>query len=123
MLVFYCCIRSHALLDTFHLWALMSPGCSCSRYCCIVTCSIPVAGIKSIVGRTFEASCQRIIRSLDKAIVRMEKQLYRHVEQQSEWTEKHSMLNCAPGVGDNLVYTLLTDLPELGTPNYREISA
>ncbi len=78
---------------------------------------------KSIMGKAFEASCQRIIHALDKEIGRMEKQLFRHVEQQSEWLEKRSILNSAPGVGDTFIYTLLADLPELGTLNNREISA
>ena len=49
--------------------------------------------------------------------------LANHVEQQAEWTEKQSILKSAPGVGDALIYTLLADLPELGTLNNREISS
>ena len=78
---------------------------------------------KSIVGKAFEASCQRIIRTLDKEVERMEKQLSHHVEEQSEWAEKYSLLKSEPGVGNTLIYTLLADLPELGTLNNREISA
>ena len=77
---------------------------------------------KNIMGKALEVSCKRIIRTLDTEIVRMEKQLSQHVEQQSEWSEKHSLLKSAPGVGDTLIYTLLADLPELGTLNNREIS-
>jgi len=52
-------------------------------------------------------SCRRIIRYLNAEIERMEKQLARHVEDQTEWTEKESLLKTVPGVGDTLVYTLL----------------
>ena len=76
-----------------------------------------------IMGNTFEASCKRIIRTLDTEIQRMEKRLAKQVEQQAEWTEKQTLLKSAPGVGDTLIYTLLADLPELGTLNNREISA
>lgn len=78
---------------------------------------------KNIMGKMFEVSCKRMIRAFDAEIQRMEKQLSRHVEQQAEWTEKKTILKSTPGVGDTLVYTLLSDLPELGTLNNREISA
>lgn len=78
---------------------------------------------KSIMGKMFEVSCKRMIRTFDAEIQRMEKQLSKHVEQQSEWTEKQTILKSTPGVGDTLIYTLLSDLPELGTLNNREISA
>jgi len=78
---------------------------------------------KSIMGKMFKVSCQRMIRSIDAEIERMEKQLSRYVEQQGEWTEKQTILKSAPGVGDTLTYTLLSDLPELGTLNNNEISA
>ena len=53
----------------------------------------------------------------------MEKRLAKHIEDQSEWTEKHSLLKTAPGVGNTLIYTLLADLPELGTMNHKEVAA
>jgi len=76
-----------------------------------------------IMGKTLEVSCRRMIRVLDAEIERMEKRLAIHVEQQAEWTEKQILLTSAPGVGNTLCYTLLADLPELGTLNNREISA
>ena len=75
------------------------------------------------MGKDLEVSCQRIIRHLDAEIQRIEKRLANHVEQQSEWTEEQRVLKSAPDVGDTLIYTLLADLPELGTLNNREISA
>jgi transposase len=77
----------------------------------------------SIMGKTFAASYRRIIASLDKEIDRMEKQLARHVAEQAEWAERRAILNSAPGVGDTLTYTLLAELPELGTLSNREISS
>lgn len=75
-----------------------------------------------IMGKTLAVSCQRIIRHINTEIVRIEKQLARHVTDQAEWTEKQGRLKTVPGVGDTLVYTLLADLPELGELNKREIS-
>ena len=74
-----------------------------------------------IMGKGLEASIKRILRSLDEEVKRIEKRLSKHVEQQAEWTEKQSILKSAPGVGDTLVYTLLADLPELGSLNNNQI--
>ena len=76
-----------------------------------------------IMGKAFEVSCRRMIRAFDQEITRMEKQLVKRVESQAEWSEKQALLNSVPGVGNTLVYTLLADLPELGTLTNREISA
>jgi len=76
-----------------------------------------------IMGKAFEVSCKRIIKCLDMEIARMEKRLSSHVKEQAEWTEKQAILKSAPGVGDTLVYTILADLPEIGTLNNKEISA
>jgi len=76
-----------------------------------------------IMGKAFEVSCKRIIRCLDAEVARMEKRLAKHVQDQAEWTEKQAILKTAPGVGDTLTYTLLADLPELGTLTNREVSA
>jgi len=76
-----------------------------------------------IMGKAFEVSCKRIIKCLEMEIDRMEKRLAKHVQDQAEWTEKQTILKTTPGVGDTLVYTLLADLPELGTLSNREVSA
>jgi transposase len=76
-----------------------------------------------IMGKALAISIKRIIRALDAEIVRIEKRLAQHVEQQAIWTDKQTILKSAPGVGDTLVYTLLADLPELGELTNKEISA
>ena len=78
---------------------------------------------RQIMGKAFEVSCRRMIRVFDQEIVRMEKQLAKRVASQAAWSEKQALLNSVPGVGNTLVYTLLADLPELGTLTNREISA
>ena len=76
-----------------------------------------------VMGKTLESSCQRIIRLLDKEVQRMEQQLDRCVSQESEWSEKKDLMKTAPGVGNTLAYTLLAELPEIGTLNNREVAA
>jgi transposase len=76
-----------------------------------------------IMGKALEVSCKRIIRTLEIEIGRMEKQLDRLIEKESEWSEKKALLKSAPGIGDTMVYTLLADLPELGTMTNKQAAA
>ena len=77
----------------------------------------------TVMGKNFKVSCTRIIKCLDAEIKRMEKRLAKHVEEQAEWAEKQTILKSAPGVGDTLTYTLLAELPELGSLNNKEIAS
>ena len=77
----------------------------------------------TIMGKKIEISCRRVIKALDAEIVRMEKQLASHVNDQAEWTEKKRILESAPGVGNTLIYTLLADLPELGSLNKKQVAS
>jgi transposase len=76
-----------------------------------------------IMGKAFEASCRRILRCLDAEVQRMEKRLNQLVEQQAAWSEQKTILLSAPGVGDTLAYTLLADLPELGSLSNKQVAA
>jgi transposase len=76
-----------------------------------------------IMGKALEVFCMRIIRTLDLEIARMEKLLDRLIENESEWAEKKALLKTAPGIGDTMVYTLLADLPELGTMTNKQAAA
>jgi len=40
-----------------------------------------------------------------------------------EWAQNKSILETAPGVGHTLIDTLLTDLPEIGALNNKQIAA
>ena len=75
-----------------------------------------------VMGKPFEVSCKRVIKIFDQEIDRVEKKLQKHVEQQAEWSEKQEILLSAPGVGNTLVYSILADLPEIGTLSNKQIS-
>ena len=76
-----------------------------------------------IMGKSLESSCRRIIKSINAEIDRVEKQLAKQINDQAEWADKQAHLNSVPGVGKTLIYTLLADLPELGSLNKKEIAA
>lgn len=76
-----------------------------------------------IMGKTLEASCKRIIKMLELEVARTEKLLDKLIENESEWAEKKALLKTAPGIGDTMVYTLLADLPELGSMTNKQAAA
>lgn len=75
-----------------------------------------------IMGKSIEASCKRMIKLFDKEISSLEVKLQKQVDVQTEWSERQELLLSVPGVGNTLVYTLLADLPELGTLTNNQIS-
>lgn len=76
-----------------------------------------------IMGKALERSCKRIIKVFDAEVTRLEKQLDKLVSEQAEWAERKAILMSAPGVGATLAYTLLADMPELGTLNNKQTGA
>ena len=78
---------------------------------------------RQVMGKRVESSCNRILKVLDQEVARLEKQLDKHIEQEIEWSEKKELLKTAPGIGNTMVYTLLADLPELGSMSNKQASA
>ncbi len=76
-----------------------------------------------IMGKSLETSCKRIVRCLDAELKRIEGKLDQCIDQQTEWAEKRDILKSAPGIGDAMVYTLLADLPELGSMTSKQTAA
>lgn len=78
---------------------------------------------EKIMGNSVERSCTRLIKFFNKEIDWVENKLAKAVEEESAWSEKRELLSTVPGVGDTLIWTLLSEMPELGTLNHRKISA
>lgn len=75
-----------------------------------------------VMGKAFEISCNRIIKTFDKEINRMETKLDKLVEEESEWAHRRTILNSAPGVGPTLTYSILSELPEIGSLTNKQIA-
>jgi transposase len=60
---------------------------------------------------------------LDKRIAKLETDLGDRLKKSPVWHHKAELLDSVPGVGDITTFSLLADLPELGTLNRQEISA
>lgn len=76
-----------------------------------------------IMGKALAASCKRLINTLDKEVLKLERALDKHIESEEEWKEKKALLTSAPGIGNTMAYTLLADMPELGQMNNKQAAA
>lgn len=76
-----------------------------------------------VMGKHLAASCKRLLNHLDKEVARIEAMLDEQVDAEDEWAEKKELLKSAPGIGNTMVYTLLADLPELGTMSNKQAAA
>ena len=66
---------------------------------------------------------QAILKTIKKEIENIDKQLDKLINSIAEWRQKRDLLLSAKGVGNVLAYTLMSELPELGTLNRKEIAA
>lgn len=66
---------------------------------------------------------KRILKSIQTEIAGIDKKVDKLVNEAPEWKAKRDLLISAKGVGKVLAYTLLSELPELGRLNNKEIAA
>ncbi|VUD69405.1 hypothetical protein TDB9533_04772 [Thalassocella blandensis] len=64
-----------------------------------------------------------MIKFLEKEIEWVDQKLRKYVCDVTEWKHRYDLLKSVPGVGDGVVYTLLGELPELGSLSHRQIAA
>ena len=68
-------------------------------------------------------SIQAVLDCIKRQIDDTDDQLREAIEDSSQWTQKAELLKSVPGIGDVTCITLLSELPELGYLNRREIAA
>jgi transposase len=66
---------------------------------------------------------QRILKAIQKEVVSIDAQLDKLIDDVPEWRAQRDLLLSAKGVGKVLTYTLMSELPELGRLNRKEIAA
>ena len=76
-----------------------------------------------VMPKEFLADIRRHIRHLDSQINKLDKRIDKLVDSIDEWRDKRARLLTVPGVGPQVVNTLLADLPELGHLNKRQLAA
>ena len=73
--------------------------------------------------KTVHKPIQAILKTIKQQIESIDKQLDKLVNSVAEWRQKRDLLLSAKGVGNVLAYTLMSELPELGQLNRKEIAA
>lgn len=73
--------------------------------------------------RSVHGPIQRILKAIQKEIEEIEDKLDSLISSTPEWARKRDLLMSAKGVGKVLATTLLSELPELGLLNRKEIAA
>lgn len=76
-----------------------------------------------ILPKPLHRSIKALLRSLKTQIDTITQQIDEAVMQVKHWRTKTEILTSVPGVGKVLAYTLLSELPELGKLNRKEIAA
>jgi len=65
----------------------------------------------------------RLIKVLDKEVEWINCRLQKAIAEIAEWKATYNLLISVPGVGDGVAYTLLGELPELGSLTSRQVAA
>jgi transposase len=68
-------------------------------------------------------SIDTIIKTIEKEIAKVDKQITDRIEKQPELKEKAKLLTTVPGIADTTAAMLVVELPELGRVNKKEIAA
>jgi len=76
-----------------------------------------------ILPKALHRSIKGLLKSLKTQIDTITRQIDEAVMQVKHWRTKTEILTSVPGVGKVLAYTLLSELPELGKLNRKEIAA
>ena len=73
--------------------------------------------------KSVQSPIQRILKAIQKEIGRIDQKLDKLVDAIPQWREQRDLLMSAKGVGTVVAYTLMSELPELGRLNRKEIAA
>lgn len=73
--------------------------------------------------KTVHKPIQNVLKAIKKELEDIDRKLDRLVDSCSDWRQRRDLLLSAKGVGNVLAYTLLSELPELGKLNRKEIAA
>lgn len=64
-----------------------------------------------------------LLKILDKEIEWVNTKLAKELSAIDEWQHTYELISTVPGIGDGVAFTLLGELPELGSLNHRQIAA
>ena len=68
-------------------------------------------------------SIKHLVTALDREVAKIEKQVAKLIDGDSDWKNKAEILDSAPGVGADTAHAILAELPEIGTLSRRQVSS
>jgi transposase len=78
---------------------------------------------RQVMPQELKAGIDRIIKTLDRELKRLEQLIDDAVDQHAPSRHKRELLTSMPGIGNSVAATLIGDLPELGSLNRRQIAS
>ena len=76
-----------------------------------------------VMPKALQANIRRHVRHLDAQVAKIDRQVETLIASVEEWQERRTLLQSVPGIGPQVVATLLADLPELGSLSNKQIAA
>ena len=76
-----------------------------------------------VMPKALQADIRRHVRHLDAQVAKIDRQVETLIASVEEWQERRTLLQSVPGIGPQVVATLLADLPELGSLSNKQIAA
>ena len=76
-----------------------------------------------ILPKSLHRSIKSLLRMLQNQIETVTRQIEQEVAKVDQWRSKMEIMTSVPGIGKVLAYTFLSELPELGSLNRKEIAA
>jgi transposase len=78
---------------------------------------------QQVMPAEFHESIDVLIEVFNQQLKALDRQLDEAVNRHSVWRHKRELLTSMPGIGNTVAYTLLGDLPELGSLGRKQIAA
>lgn len=76
-----------------------------------------------VMPKALQADIRRHVRHLDNQVTKVDRQVEVLIASVDEWQERRTLLQSVPGIGPQVIATLLADLPELGSLTNKQIAA
>lgn len=76
-----------------------------------------------IMPKALQADIRRHVNHLKVSIEKLDRVIETLISSIDEWRQKRDLLVSAPGIGPQVINTLLADLPELGSLSNKQIAA
>jgi len=76
-----------------------------------------------VMPKYMRGDIKRHINHIQKQTEKLDKLLSRTIETCDQWNDKRKILESMPGVGEQVVFAILADLPELGQLTDKQVAA